>query len=329
VIAVGYGTDGQALFLWPFETATIAGLPVLKWLGQAHANYNMGLFQPETLARFGESDMTRLLREVAREAGVVAAVLEKQPFARNGVTNPFANLPHRAAPNSGYAVSLGTFQTLYQEQFSKRSRDALKRKERNLAAAGALSYGWAETREEKFALLETFFAQKARQFAYMGVAGILDVHTRAFYREVALLEGDNPSRLRLGYLKVGDAVLATFNVTLCHGRMEVALSSLADGELQRYSPGALLLKHQIEEACVAGLSVYDLGTGAARHKEEWCDVVVPLFDSFIAFKPHGALLTLALASKARAKRFIKSNPRVYEVAKKMRRVLRRNQAAPD
>jgi CelD/BcsL family acetyltransferase involved in cellulose biosynthesis len=99
--------------------------------------------------------------------------------------------------------------------------------------------------------------------------------------------------------------------------------------LQRYSPGALLLKHQIEEACVAGLSVYDLGTGAARHKEEWCDVVVPLFDSFIAFKPHGALLTLALASKARAKRFIKSNPRVYEVAKKMRRVLRRNQAAPD
>lgn len=50
----------------------------------------------------------------------------------------------------------------------------------------------------------------------------------------------------------------------------------------------------------------------------------------ISFKPHGALLTLALNSGgARAKRFVKSNPRVYEVAKRMRRALRRNQAAPD
>ena len=41
----------------------------------------------------------------------------------------------------------------------------------------------------------------------MGVKDIFDAHARAFYREVALIEGDNPSRLRLGYLKVGDTVL--------------------------------------------------------------------------------------------------------------------------
>ena len=43
-IVVGLGKDGRPLFLWPFEMGTEYGFPVLKWLGQDHANYNMGLF---------------------------------------------------------------------------------------------------------------------------------------------------------------------------------------------------------------------------------------------------------------------------------------------
>ncbi|HEV7464070.1 MAG TPA: GNAT family N-acetyltransferase [Methyloceanibacter sp.] len=92
--------------------------------------------------------------------------------------------------------------------------------------------------------------------------------TRAFYREVALLEGDNPSRLRLGYLRLGDVVLAIFSGTICHKRTSVALSSLAEGPSRRQSPGALLLRHQIEEASRQGLAFYDIGVGAARHKDQ-------------------------------------------------------------
>jgi CelD/BcsL family acetyltransferase involved in cellulose biosynthesis len=82
----------------------------------------------------------------------------------------------------------------------------------------------------------------------VGVKDIFDAHAGAFYRGVALVEGDNPSRLRLGYLRIGDSVLATFSGTLRHNRLGVALSSLGKDERQRQSPGALLLKHQIEEA---------------------------------------------------------------------------------
>jgi CelD/BcsL family acetyltransferase involved in cellulose biosynthesis len=85
------------------------------------------------------------------------------------------------------------------------------------------------------------------------VSDIFDVHARALYRKLALLEGDNPSRLRLGYIKVGHTVLATFSGTVCRGRMTFVLASLAEGELQRYSPGAFLLRHQIEDACDKGL----------------------------------------------------------------------------
>jgi CelD/BcsL family acetyltransferase involved in cellulose biosynthesis len=77
-------------------------------------------------------------------------------------------------------------------------------------------------------------------------------------------------------------------------------------------------KRQIEEACAKGLAVYDIGAGEARHKDQWCDVVQPLFDTFIAFKPHGLTLTLPLAALSRLKRAMKSNPHLWPVARKVR-----------
>ena len=321
LIVLGYAPGGTLLFLWPFETAKLAGIGLLKWLGEDHANYNMGLFAPEAALGFTGDDISALLREVGRQTGAAAAILAAQPFAWDGVANPFAKIAHQSAPSSGYAVKLGDFAKLWETRFSKRSRGTLERKERKLAELGTIVYGWAETRDERLALLDTFFAQKSRQLAAMGVKNVFDAHARAFYREVALLEGDNPSRLRLGSLTVDGTVLATFSGTLCHDRLCVALSSLAEDERQRQSPGSLLLKHQIEEASAQGIAFYDIGVGAARHKDEWCDVIQKLFDSFIALKPQGLLLTLPLAAKARLKRAIKSNRHVWPLAQRLRRNL--------
>ncbi len=251
VIVVGSAANGRILFLWPFELGRSAGIKSLYWLGQDHANYNLGLFAPDAAALTAR-DLYRLLGAVARDTGAAAAMLQAQPFSWDGSPNPFARLRQQLTPSSGYAVTLGDFATLYEQRFSKRSRRILNVKQEKLAKAGPLAYGWAEGRDERLRLIDTFFAQKARQFAAQGVKDIFDAHARAFYRDLALLEGDNPSRLRLGYIKVGDAVLATFSGTVCQQRMTFVLASLAEGDLQRYSPGALLLRHQIEEACARG-----------------------------------------------------------------------------
>jgi CelD/BcsL family acetyltransferase involved in cellulose biosynthesis len=287
VIVLG-SANGQPLFLWPFELSRKAGIGSLHWLGQKLSNYNLGLFAPQA-ASLRPGDMDRLLGAVARETGAAAAILQAQPFSWDGSANPFAHLPHQRSPNSGYAVSLGP-----------------------------LAYGWAETRNERLRLIDTFFAQKARQFAAQGVRDFFDAHARAFYRELALLEGDNPSRLRIGYIKLGDDVLATFSSTICHRRMMFELASLTEGDLQRYSPGALLVRHQIEEACVQGLTICDFGAGWGAHKDQWADVVEPLFDSFIAFKPHGLALTLPLAGLMRLKRAIKTSRHAWPIAQKLR-----------
>jgi CelD/BcsL family acetyltransferase involved in cellulose biosynthesis len=73
---------------------------------------------------------------------------------------------------------------------------------------------------------------------------------------------------------------ATFSGALCHNRLGVALSSLAEDERQRQSPGALLLT--IEEVSAKGIAFYDIGVCAARHKDQWC------FQTDVATGRHGA-----------------------------------------
>jgi CelD/BcsL family acetyltransferase involved in cellulose biosynthesis len=318
VIAVGRDADGTPLFLWPFELTSHMGLKVLSWLGQDHANYNFGLFAPGAGEKFDRSALLRLLNAVAEQTGAAAAVLKAQPFAWGGVANPFAKLLHQASPNAGHAVTLGDFEPLFEARFGKRSRSNFLRKERKLAEHGRLAYGWAESHDDKLAIMDAFFAQKSRQFAAMGVRDIFDAHARAFYRELALLEGDSPGRLRLAYLKVGDTVAAIFAGSIGHGRFVVSLSSIADGEVQKQSPGALLLRHLIETACAQGLTFFDIGVGAARHKDQWCDENRPLFDSFIALSLEGTAVTLPLAALARVKRAIKSNPWLWRLAQDWR-----------
>ncbi len=101
-IAVGRAADGRPLFLWAFEVERVVGQRLLKWLGHAHANYNMGLFAAQALA-FTREDISRLLHGCARNVGATVAILTAQPCDWDGLLNPFAGLPIRPPPMSGFA----------------------------------------------------------------------------------------------------------------------------------------------------------------------------------------------------------------------------------
>jgi CelD/BcsL family acetyltransferase involved in cellulose biosynthesis len=321
VIVTGHDGNGRVLFLLPLDKSRKYGMTILSWLGQAHANYNMGLFEPEAAARFTTEDVHALLAAIAAASGADAAVFYSQPYSWEGVSNPFAKLPHQRAASNGFAVTLGDFDKMWHERFSKQSRRNFDRKERKLAEMGLLDYGWAETEAERLALVETLFAQRSRQYAELGVGDIFDEKGRAFYRELALLPNDSPSRLRLGYLKVGDEVAAMFCGSILHNRLSVCFSSMAAGPMQKQSPGALLLRQQIKEACGKDLAFYDIGVGASRHKDEWSDVEQSLFDSFLAFKPQGYLVMLPAALLTRLKGAIKASPRLWPLALRVRQSL--------
>lgn len=321
VIVTGHDANGRVLFLLPFDKSHKYGVTILSWLGQAHANYNMGLFEPNVAASLTGADVHALLAAIASASGADAATFYSQPYTWEGVATPLAKLPHQQAASNGFAVTLGEFDKMWHERFGKQSRRNFDRKERKLAETGPLDYGWAATEAERLALVETLFAQRSRQYAELGVGDIFDEKGRAFYRELALLDDDNPSRLRLGYLKVGNDVAAMFCGSVLHNRLSVCFSSMAEGQIQKQSPGALLLKHQIKEACGKGFAFYDIGVGASRHKDEWSDVEQALFDSFLAFRPQGYVATLPAAALTRLKGAIKASPRLWPIALRVRQTL--------
>ncbi len=318
MIVIGTGADGDDLFLWAFEIESACGMKILKWLGESHASYAMGLFRPEAAPRLTARDMSALLGSVASHVGAAAAFLCAQPYDWGGAVNPFAKLEGQPAASEGYALRLGDFAEIDRRRRSKSARTKAARKQRKLGEFGPVQVGWAESEDERSALIETLFTQKARQLAELGVRNPFTPGVRAFYREMALLPEQDPARLRLGFLKVNGAIAATHSGSLCHGRLEIALSSMAAGDIQRQSPGALLLKAQIEEACGDGIDFYDLGAGAGPNKDEWCDIVQPLFDSYIAFKPQGLLLTAKASTAATIKRAIKSNRHLWPLLQRWR-----------
>ena len=97
------------------------------------------------------------------------------------------------------------------------------------------------------------------------------------------------------------------------GVFEIVAITVVEGEA-----GSRISSTRIPAPCAKGLALYDIGVGAGRHKDEWADVVEPLFDSFIAFKLHGLALTLPLAALSRLKRAIKSNQYLWPLAQTLR-----------
>jgi len=330
-IVCGHSESGELQFIWPFEVAKTRGVRCLRWIGWEHANYNMGVHNPEFARNVAPEDMRALLNHAAQLiGGVSAAHFGKQPLERNGLPNPMALLPNRPSANTGHAILLEEdFDTLFRTRFSGKSRNTLRRKERRLREEWDVKLGWAESVDERRKLLDEFFRQKTRQFAEQGITDAFsDPHHRAFYHDLAARPTGEQGTLEIGYLKTDSKFAAICCGIRFRDRFTTLLTSIHDGPTRKFSPGTILLHHQIEDACRRGLTFFDMGAGHARHKDEWCDVDVPLFENIIAFDERGYILTAPIAFLAGAKRFIKTRPALWALAQNVRRRIYGRSAEP-
>ena len=322
-IVCGHAESGDLQFIWPFEVTDICGIRCLHWIGAGQSNYNMGGFDRNFALSVTPEDMRALLNHAAGLIGANAARFDNQPVERDGVRNPMMLLPNRPSANDGHAILLDQdFDTLYRNRFGGKSRNTLRRKDRRLREDWDVTIGWAQTADERRSLLEEFFRQKARQFAEQGIANVFsDGPSRAFYHELASWPTGQQGTLEIAYLKTDDQYAAISCGIFFKDRFTTLLTSIHDGPMRKFSPGAVLLHRQIEDCCRKGLNFFDMGAGDARHKNEWCDVSTPLIQSSIAFDERGYVLTAPAALMTAAKRFIKTRPALWALAQGARRRL--------
>ncbi len=322
-IVVGGSDSDDASFVWPLELTVFRGVRCLRWIGWEHANYQMGLHTLKFAQSVTASDMRLILQSVADLTGANAILLRHQPTEWDGAPNPMALLPHLPSASDGYAVLLDSdFETLYRNRFSGKSRNTLRRKEKRLRAEGGVEIGWAKTIEERQTLLDTFFSQKSRQFAEKGIAdAFADETIRAFYRDLAGVPFGQDGGLEIAHVSVSGNLVAISCGVQFRDKFTTLLTSIDNGPASRFSPGAILTKFQIEDACNRGLNFFDMGAGDAPHKAGWCDVKTPLFETAIAVDEKGYLATVPHMVTTAGKRFIKTQPALWRMARSARNVL--------
>ena len=314
-IVCGRTDTGEIQFIWPFEVVTRKGLRCLQWIGQSHTSHNIGLSTLKFSTEITTFDVKALLCKAADIIGdVSAAHFINQPHEWNGISNPLTQLTHRPSPNRGNMLLLDRdYGTLYRNRFSGKKRNMLAREARKLEKLGLVEFGWARSDEERCDLLNAFFKQTSCKLESNPLD---DAEHGTFYHDMARSQccGTNAA-LETAYLKIDSHPVAISGGIFYADIFTHLFTSIKDGTAREHLPRTLLLHYQIEEACRRGLHFFNMGSGDAPYKDEWCDIDVPLFDSAIAFDERGYLVTLPFMAGATFKRMIKKHPEAWVRAK--------------
>jgi CelD/BcsL family acetyltransferase involved in cellulose biosynthesis len=314
---------GRRLML-ALEIIRERGVTVARFAGGAHANGNFpalsgGAAPALTAADRGViADAVRVLRP-----DVDLLMLERQAPRFAGLDNPLASLAAWRSPNVALAVDLAPgFASMLDCPSGKRRRKKHRSQTRKLAAAGGYMRVTATCPAETDRLLDAFFRMKSARFAALGIGDVFaEPSVRAFFRDLfgrAAAGGPRPDFVLHG-LEAGGKLRAVTGSSRTPFSIICEFGSIADDELSHASPGEFLFYKNIEEACAEGLALYDFSVGDEAYKRIWCDVETHHFDVAIPLSIRGRGEIALRHAIVAAKRFVKSNPRLMALVRRLRR----------
>ncbi len=324
-VAVLRDATGRVRMLVPLVLRLEYGLVIARSVGDDHANYHLPVFAGRDAAALSSGEVRTALGLGGRQAGIDVYAFTHQPRLWEGVPNPLAagGDPERS---DAYGLRLGPdAEATSRRLFSGDARKKLRSKEKRLVdALGPVEVRRAENPDEARAYLAAFFLQKAARFAAMGIADpYAPEEIRDFLDRAAT--GEGPA-MELHALRVAGTgrILAVFGGAVSASRYSGMMTSFdADPEVGRFSPGDLLLYHLVRDQTERGRVGFDLGIGEARYKASICDETIALVESLVPVTGRGHVFALTRVGLRRLKRRIKSDPRLFAAATRLRSALSR------
>lgn len=303
----------------PLLRETAHGVCVLAKIGGAHASF----FAPAASGQaIPPAALKTALREIAAAQDIDALLLADCPAAWQGKPHPLLALEHRAAPSDAALLHLsGPAEAIMAGLFDREGLKKQRYKRRKLGESGDLTTGWAVDAAEIEAALGLFFDWKAQQFAEMGVPDPFAPRAvRSFLHDAT--RGQEPP-VRLFTASLDGNAIAVVGVarsgTHASG-MFTAYNPRPD--IARFSPGDVAMGDLIVTLRQEGCTGFDLGIGEARYKNQFCPEQLPIVDIAEGFTLRGQLAAAAWLALRGAKRTIKKNPRLFDLARTVRRRLR-------
>ena len=309
--------DGNPVLALPLVKRRVGLLTSIEFADGGVADYNAPILGPRApQTADGARRIWRALLDALPRSDVIH--LERMPLRVGSAINPLSLLTaSRPSGVSGLAVTLPEGYASWRQALPRRFRMELGRCERLFEALPEARFRRIGPDEpEVFAAIERL--QRAR-IAALGKPYILDeTGPAAFYHHLARDE----AHAILTAALAGDAVVAAL-FGLRHGSHYVMLRIAADPAQARLSPGRLVISKTIEALSADGVTTFDFALGDYTYKRRLGGEPVPLCELLHA----RSILGLHEAALFRLKAFIRGDPKLRALAKRVRGVIR--PAAPD
>jgi len=321
-IVIAFDAERRPLALLPLVSFRNYGITVASFMGGKHSTFNMALWDGDFAQSATEADMAGLISGLSEHSGADVLALYQQPLTWRELKNPLALLPHQPSVNDCPFLIMepgAEPSSLIANSFRRR----LRGKERKLQPL-PIRYHVATDDADITRLLDWFFQVKPLRMAEQKLPNVFaDPGVEDFVRSACLARLDGGGRaIDIHALECDAEVIAIFAGVADGHRFSMMFNTYTMSGNAKYSPGLILMRNIIDHYAALGYRALDLGIGSDDYKRLFCKNDEPIFDSFIALTARGRMAASAMSGLNRAKRMVKQNPALLDMAQKLRGALR-------
>jgi CelD/BcsL family acetyltransferase involved in cellulose biosynthesis len=307
-IVVGENMFGETMFVLPLQLRRKYKMRIVESLTAPQGAYGFGLFNTGFIsekadawfaAHFSEIAATLPRHDVLHIADI--------PGSIKSYPSPFLSVQHFLAANQSHIMDLRPdYLALLEQKRSAESRRSMRKRDAKLQTSGLLSFELPAKLEDRKATIETMLAQQKVRLAEVGVHGVFDGLEQAFITDLIHGQTAEGPLLRPYRLVLDGKILAVMLGAYRHGTYWALISSLAEGDLRKHSPGEYALRAMIKSLCEDGTVQLDFSAGDTAYKSHWSDRRVPLYFIVRATTLRGLPVAVFLLAREKLKRVAKT-----------------------
>ncbi|WFU36684.1 GNAT family N-acetyltransferase [Bradyrhizobium brasilense] len=323
-IVVAHDSERRPLLLLPLAIESRLGANCASFMGGKHATFNMALCAKDFAANATEADIAALIGSIAERSRADALVLCQQPLRWQDLPNPLALLPRQPSVNDCPVLAIepgAAPATLVSNSFRRR----LKGKERKLQALPGYRYYVASESADACRLLDWFFRVKPQRMAEQKLPNVFaEPGIEQFIRAACLAPraDGNGYAIDIHALECDEEVIAIFAGVSDGHRFSMMFNTYTMSANSKFSPGLILMRDIIDRHAGLNYRALDLGIGSDEYKRLFCKDDEAVVDSFVPLSLRGKPAASALSAINRAKRAVKQNPALFEIAQNLRGMFR-------
>ena len=324
-VVIACDADNRPLLLLPLVINRENGARVARFMGGKHPTFNMALWRRDFAETVTEAELDGLIAAIRRQPnGPDVLAFTQQPLRWRAIANPLATFSGQPSTNPCPLLIMAP-DCKPEERVSASTRRRLRNKERKLQSLPGYRYFVATTDADINRLLDAFFIIKPQRMALSKLPDIFsDEATKRFIRDACLATLPNGARaIELHAIECESEMISIFATVADGERFSTMFNTYTISDNARYSPGLILLRYMIDHFGERGYSSADFGVGSDEYKLTFCKHDEPMVDAFIPLTARGKFAALGMSSLTHAKRLVKQNPALMQMAQMLRNAISR------